>query len=459
MQSEDGILSVPVWGKIQEGMKGTEYLWSNSLRGYMEQGMIEYSGRITNRLLNALLHRDGRLDAIKLRTMTDLIEAEGTAYLQEQIAWADGVLTDHGYSLDTLLPPEGTIIPPGILGETVFAVSRDGKPLSEEERHAMIDTLALSLNAKKPVEEQIEVGSDKTYRMEPSPFNAVKISMDGVGAKRQKDSRPKDEKEDPSFIHDSTDGPTDYTRAPDPKKRPKVETAVGHVEYLGKKYLFAGRNMFETSKLILAFLLFHNLLDGNLLVFFTDGGRDIRYCIENIFKVYQPIEVLDWFHLRKHCTEALSMSLKGGKANRSMQYELKRRLFRMLWSGNVQNAISYLQLLDKSSLKPGDRINELVGYLKKNESRIVCYALRRRLELQVSSNKVEKANDLIVASRQKGDSMSWSREGSWGLANVTVKYLNNEGDTYREEGTISFTMYTSYGKVFDINTKQEIQVA
>ena len=428
--------------------------------GYMEQGMIENSGRVTNRLLNALLHRKEGLDDVKLRSMTDLIENEGMDYYQYQISWAGNILEANGYDLQTLLPLEGTSIIYGVLDENVFAVDGEGQPQTMEERHAMIDERAKRLNVKKSSEEQIEIGSDRTYEMEPDPSKGVKISLDGVGAKRQKDSRPKmsGTETNPTFVRDENDGPEDYTRAPEAKKRPKVETAVGHVEHDGRKYVFAGKNMFDTCKMILAFLISHNLLEDNLLVFFTDGGKDIRYCIDNIFRIYHPIEILDWFHLRKHCTEALSMSLKGGKANRKMQYEVKRRLFRILWSGNVQNAICYLQSLDGSYLKPGDKINELVGYLQKNGRRIPCYALRKSMGLQVSSNRVEKANDLIVSSRQKGDSMSWSREGSWGLANVTVKYLNHEADVYRETGAVSFKMYEGYGKVFDLRSKEMAKI-
>ena len=458
LQSEAGILAVPVGGEIGKDMKGSGYLWSNSLLGYMEQGMIENSGRVTNRLLNSLLHRDDGLDAIKLRTMTDLLEEEGTVYYRDQVSWSDRTLEKAGYNLETLLPPIGTIPNHGILDDSVCAMDKEGNPLSMEERHALIDEAVMRLNEKKPQDERLDIGAEKIYQIEPDANKAVKISMDGVGVKRQKDTRPKGCTTDtaPIFVHDAKEGPEDYTRAPDPKKRPKVETAVGHVEYAGKKYVFAGKNMFDTSKLILAFLISHNLLAGNLLIFFTDGGRDIRYCIEHIFKIYQPIEILDWFHLRKHCCEALSMSLKGGKANRNMQYEVKRRLFRMLWAGNVKNAVSYLQSLDRSCLKPGDKIADLVAYLLKNESRIACYALRRNYGLQVSSNRVEKANDLIVASRQKGDSMSWSREGSWGLANITVKYMNKEAKSYREKGVISFEMNEEYGQVFDLKSKEAV---
>ena len=77
IQSEDGILVAPIWSEIHEGSKESGYLWSNSLLGYMEQGMIENSGRVTNRLLNALLHRKEGLDDVKLRSMTDLIVKGG----------------------------------------------------------------------------------------------------------------------------------------------------------------------------------------------------------------------------------------------------------------------------------------------------------------------------------------------------------------------------------------------
>jgi hypothetical protein len=39
---------------------------------------------------------------------------------------------------------------------------------------------------------------------------------------------------------------------------------------------------------------------------------------------------------------------------------------------------------------------------------------------------VEKANDIIVAHRQKGKGMAWSADGSHALAAVTVSGMNNE---------------------------------
>ena len=45
--------------------------------------------------------------------------------------------------------------------------------------------------------------------------------------------------------------------------------------------------------------------------------------------------------------------------------------------------------------------------------------------LRVSSNRVEKANDLLVAKRQKDDGMSWSERGSSALAVITALSVNN----------------------------------
>ena len=106
-------------------------------------------------------------------------------------------------------------------------------------------------------------------------------------------------------------------------------------------------------------------------------------------------------------------------------------------------------------IKSEQKREELIAYLERKDSdgSIACYAIRRRFHLRTSSNPVEKANDLIVAARQKGKGMSWSREGSWALANVTAMYLNNEQTNWRTEKRIGFKTYREYGKVFAMPKK------
>ena len=72
----------------------------------------------------------------------------------------------------------------------------------------------------------------------------------------------------------------------------------------------------------------------------------------------------------------------------------------------------------------------------------VCYSfkLNRVLGLRNSSNRGEKANDLIVSNRQKHNGMSWSDDGSTTLASVSAAIHNNELDNWIENGTLSLRM-------------------
>ena len=82
--------------------------------------------------------------------------------------------------------------------------------------------------------------------------------------------------------------------------------------------------------------------------------------------------------------------------------------------------------MDQKIIKSQKALEDLAGYIKRKQENIPCYALRKALGLHNSSNPVEKENDLLVAQRQKGRGMAWSREGSAALAAVTVAGQNNE---------------------------------
>ncbi len=78
------------------------------------------------------------------------------------------------------------------------------------------------------------------------------------------------------------------------------------------------------------------------------------------------------------------------------------------------------------ALRPNNRIDELLRYIEKHREHIPPYALRAELGLRNSSNRVEKANDLVVAQRQKHNGMSWSLSGSGALAQITALMMNDE---------------------------------
>ena len=78
------------------------------------------------------------------------------------------------------------------------------------------------------------------------------------------------------------------------------------------------------------------------------------------------------------------------------------KLLRILWAGNVTEAVLYLRNLNPSLLRASHRVTDLTGYLEKHREHIPSYALRAELGLRNSSNRVEKENDLVVAQRKSG---------------------------------------------------------
>ena len=383
--------------------------------------------------------------------MTDLVERDGLEYYDTTIAWGQKTLTEFGWEFETGLPTETAHIDESTtLAELQKQGENSGK--APEQRKAEIDEAVATINKDRQKEFQIDTANPTLYDVEADKSKVVMISLDGVGAKRQKDSRPTEKQDEPFFKKDSQEGPDDLRRAPEPKKRPKVETAVAHIESAEGKYLLTAKSMFELCKLILAFLLSHGLLRDRKLIFFLDGGRDIKQALDVIFRDIPHSVILDWFHLKKRCLELLSMGTKGGKKYRNQQYEIRRNLLRRLFVGNVDEAIKYLKDLPDDYVKNRNIIDSLCEYLNRKREAIICYALRNAFGYRISSNTVEKSNDLIVSNRQKGKGMSWSRSGSWALGAIALKYLNNENQNWREGRQISFNMYEKYGRPFEDRT-------
>src|SRR5258708_22877058 len=83
-----------------------------------------------------------------------------------------------------------------------------------------------------------------------------------------------------------------------------------------------------------------------------------------------------------------------------------------------------LRNVKENAIKNKKELENLINYFDRNRSCIPCYALRKKLGLRVSSNHVEKANDVVVSNRQKHNGMSWSADGSTSLATLTAVRCN-----------------------------------
>ena len=97
-------------------------------------------------------------------------------------------------------------------------------------------------------------------------------------------------------------------------------------------------------------------------------------------------------------------------------------LKQLLWNGNTAEAIYYLDNLTR--IKNASKYKELRDYLEKHEAEIIDYGLRKKAGKTIGSRRAEKANDLVVAHRQKKKGMAWSKKGSSALAIIKTHRLN-----------------------------------
>lgn len=112
--------------------------------------------------------------------------------------------------------------------------------------------------------------------------------------------------------------------------------------------------------------------------------------------------ILDYFHLQKKCTKQFSLSLYKNLNQKTH----KHHIVQYLWYGLSDQAIQYIKDINPADIKNQEQLDILIDYIQRNKASIPCYALRKKLNLRNSSNRVEKANDQLVAQRQKHKGMS-----------------------------------------------------
>lgn len=333
--------------------------------------------------INSSLHRcQGK--EVKLKTYMDFCKREGNALENGIKCHSSKILTNTGFD-----PKTGK--PVGEISEKYKSTSSCYQDIS------VIQSAAEKYNSlHTESDEKIPPVKESEYEAESE---SVYVSVDDVGVKHQKEHR------NPEYEKDTV----------------YVQNTVSVIESAQYSHVLTNVGQHTTICNTLAELIEHDLLNNKHLIFLTDGAKDIRKNINEVFGFRPYTIILDWYHLKKKCQEYLSMSVKGGKEMRNI---ILQKLLRILWAGNVDNAEKYLNGLTDKELRTQNKIRELCAYFEKNRDYIPCYALRDMLSLKNSSNRVEKANDLVVAKRQKHNGMSWSSLGSGAIAQIQAYFIN-----------------------------------
>ena len=391
LEAESGRISIRVYGSLADSLQPKERVLSLSFLEAASCACTKTSYRDAADILNRFPGRTD-INSIKLRTLSDSIGRIGAEISEELSDVTAHILSMYGFDAESALPLEGVVLSDNI---TTVSASQDAGP----DKPGINEAIAAVNDSR---EEKIPFSAAE-IKIESVPEECIYVSIDDIGVKHQKDSRKEGSVRDYKY----------------------VENTVAHIQYGDESYILTGTGMRNVFKSVPAFLLVNNLLSREL-VFLTDGAQDIRSHIQSVFQFHPYMVILDWFHLKKRCQEWLSMAIRG----KDRRNAILEKALRYLWAGDVAGASEYLSSLDPADIKNRKWLDNLLGYFQKKGDAITCYALRAKLGLRNSSNPVEKANDLVVAGRQKHNGMAWSPEGSGALAALQMIYLNNQPDLW-----------------------------
>jgi hypothetical protein len=168
------------------------------------------------------------------------------------------------------------------------------------------------------------------------------------------------------------------------------------------------------------------LAPGDSLLGIADCARWIReFFATDLAGIEDKRLLLDWYHLRVRCAEEASRACRG----RAAKARFLRRLRRRLWRGDVLGAVRVISE-EVPHARPGSALTTFGEYLRARQAYIPDYRARWQACRYIGSGQVEKANDLLVARRQKGKGMHWSGETSDALAALCTLKQNQEWESY-----------------------------
>ena len=426
LRKEDEI----VWNSVAEvfGAQGPrEYYHTESARELLLDLASFSSYRNTARVFNRL-RRSTQKNGTPMTTVGEIVPREGLVVQTYLDRWADSTLAQHDFT------KEGAPRAPNEVYDRPWAEVQHKK--GQLSRDAIIQA-RLNYNANRPSDRQIPSSAlDAIYKDLP---DAVNVSLDDVGVKKQKAHRSEPNLEEAPSTTDAGREPEESRATsilgPEDPELKRVHNTIAHVETPEGHYILNGHGTVTVLRFLIAFLLHKDLLHDHCVQFFVDGARSLHADILAGMSWFRPMRIfLDWYHLHEKCKVELSLVLRGKK----VRNPVLANLMPLLWLGQVDAAIAYLRTLGSDQIKSGKSVDRLIEYFERNREYIPCYALRDQLGLRNSSNRGEKANDLCVADRQKHRGMSWSREGSVALASITALQRNKELEAWCRSHTLSF---------------------
>ncbi|HNI44381.1 MAG TPA: hypothetical protein PKH93_06840 [Chitinophagales bacterium] len=279
----------------------------------------------------------------------------------------------------------------------------------EETSKSLQSSIALSQqNSMPPIVKAAEMDLYAETAQEAHLF------YDGIGVKRQ------------AAVRSDNPDKAAYQKYKSNKNKPKKVNSDIAVLQVGDEIQYAlggldsqGEQLYSTMECVQYLLkkTYENNPKPLRLVAITDGASNIRTNLTEYIDTDICI-ILDWYHLEKKVYSLNSMFSVGNSKDKKKHAQ---SILAWLWEGNVPQALSYM---GKLGIKNQEKYQELTDYLQRHQHEIVNYKKRKEVGGVIGSGRGEKANDTIIAKRQKNAALAWSDVGSNALGIMAMKHLN-----------------------------------
>jgi len=139
----------------------------------------------------------------------------------------------------------------------------------------------------------------------------------------------------------------------------------------------------------------------------------------------EAVKVLDWSHLWRKVRDAVR-ALHPGKrvARRAWRREQDEVLLPLLWQGQQEQALTYLQRLRPTSAEVSAALEEALRYLENQADWLGNYQAWQEQGYPVGSGLVDRAVAVVINVRMKKRGMRWKRANAHAIVALRVHYLN-----------------------------------
>jgi len=387
------------------------------------------SFRKSQNAINRALRRSADL---KLKTYTDYVQRVGDRMAIGAEAAAKRILEKNGLNPETAQPETG--------------VEEKAEP--NMELLAKAEAMAEGINKHREEGEKIAL-SELDMKTIPFSGQQIEVSIDNVLSAKQKDERPsagaasdawpeaseakKRKRLIKRYERRGATAPASFKMKPKEGKQWTINTVM-HVQAGGMEHISTGLSYAGALKELTALLAAKELLGSPLSIYY-DGEAAIKNAVNQVFGWKANLSMLlDWHHLEDKVSAKLSSAMNNKDARNKKASEINS----LLWFGLVEQAIDTIRAIDPKQVKNPKAAEELIAYLEKHREEIPCYIIKKKLGMRNSSNRGEKANDIVVSNRQKKGGMAWSPEGSAALAAISAALWNGDLMSFLQTGEPDF---------------------